>query len=149
MERSLGGRIRIGLPRLISRTCCAEAQIVRYPMGRKQYNGGVPKAFPAEMLWGKLEELYRPRILEVGDVRAFLRKAAEWVWFYNMERVHLGRGMEGKTPWEKFQEIYGVSGVEPVFPVVLLDDLSVLYVTQFLPKMDGVGQSLLKRYTPG
>ncbi len=41
-----------------------------------------------------------------------------------------------------------MSDVEPVFPVVLLDDLSVLYVTQFLPEMKGVGQSLLKRYTP-
>ena len=84
------------------------AQMVRYPMGRKQYNGRVERSHRTDD-----EELYRPRILEVGDVRAFLEVAAEWVWFYNMERVHLGRGMEGKTPWEKFQEIYGVSGVRP------------------------------------
>lgn len=44
-------------------------------------------------------------------------------------------GWRGKAPREKFQEISGVSAVEPVFPVVLPDDLSVLYITQIPLKM--------------
>lgn len=118
------------------------AQMVRYPMGRKQYNGRVERSHRMDD-----EEFYVPRILEMGDVRQFLVEAARWIWFYNMKRAHFGAGMGGKTPWERFVELYGVPEEPPSFPVVLLDDLAVMYTTQFLPAPPQTGQHVLQRYT--
>ncbi|MCF6192592.1 MAG: hypothetical protein L3J76_05620 [Candidatus Hydrothermae bacterium] len=42
-------------------------------------------------------------------------------------------------------ELYGAPEEPPSFPVVLLDDLAVMYTTQFLPAPPRVGQHVLQR----
>ena len=59
-------------------------------------------------------------------------RESQWVVKYNVRRKHYGVGKEGKTPLERFCELYGCPEVVE-FPVLLLDDLATRYVLTYLP----------------
>ena len=100
---------------------------VRYPVGKKEWNGRVERSHRTDD-----EEFYRRRLLEFGDMDAFLKGALEWVVKYNVRRKHYGVGMKGRTPLERFYEIHGCPEVVDL-PVVMLDDLATLFVLTYLP----------------
>lgn len=96
------------------------AQLARYPKGRKGYNGRVERSHRTDD-----EEFYVPLLGQMEDVGSLLRVACGWQAYYNLCRAHGGRGMEGKTPYEKLRELgYAVPEEFALFPVVLLDTVS-------------------------
>ncbi len=54
-----------------------------------------------------------------------LRKAAGWVYYYNLVRPHFGAGMRGKAPLAKLRELgIAVSEEFALFPPLILDRIS-------------------------
>ena len=58
-------------------------KLVRYPPGRRQYNGRVERSHRTDD-----EEFYRPCLLSIHSREEFLRMAARWVYFYNALRPY-------------------------------------------------------------
>lgn len=50
------------------------AQLVRFPLGRKGYNGRVERSHRTDD-----EEFYLPLLMSIGDERELVRRAAQWV----------------------------------------------------------------------
>lgn len=96
------------------------ARLARIPLGRKGYNGRVERSHRTDD-----EEFYIPFLLRIGDTQELLRKAAGWVFFYNLVRPHYGHGMGGKPPFAKLRELgYDVPERFALFPPLLLDTIS-------------------------
>ena len=97
-----------------------QGALCRYPKGRKQYNGRVERSHRTDD-----EEFYRPYLSQAHDTTQFLALAARWVYFYNVERVHLGAGMGGNPPLTVLREL-GYTGPDQIalFPPILLDQIS-------------------------
>jgi transposase len=95
-------------------------QLKRYPLGRKGYNGRVERSLRADD-----EEFYRPYLLSMQDEDDTLNLAARWVYFYNVQRPHLGEGMDKQTPLEVLRRL-GYNGPDQIalFPPLLLDEIS-------------------------
>ncbi len=96
-----------------------DARLVRYPPGRKEYNGRVERSHRADD-----EEFYRPYLTTVTDTQAFLRLAARWVYFYNLVRPPLGAGMNERTPLQALRDSdYQGPDTDTIalFPPLLLD----------------------------
>jgi hypothetical protein len=74
------------------------------------------------------------------DERELLRRAAQWVYYYNVERLHMGEGMEEVSPWRKLREL-GVKVPKEfaVLPPIVLDRISTDWVL-------GPGNHLLTHY---
>ena len=113
----------------------------RYPLGRKGYNGRVERRHRTDD-----EEFYRPYLLQVHNVRRFLKFSAHWVYVYNVLRPHSGVGMDHQPPLAVLQRL-GYTGDERIalFPPVLLDDISTDLLLSCCPE---TGNDLLVHYTP-
>ena len=60
---------------------------------------------------------------EGEDRRGVLKDGPEMA--YNVERLHFGVGMDGKTPMEKLRELgFDLLDEFATFPVVLLDEVA-------------------------
>jgi transposase-like protein len=95
-------------------------QLKRYPLGRKGYNGRVERSHRADD-----EEFYRPYLLSMQDENDTLALAARWVYFYNVQRPHLGEGMDKQTPLEVLHRLgYNGSDQIALFPPALLGTIS-------------------------
>ncbi len=91
------------------------AELVRFPLGRKGYNGRVERSHCTDD-----KEFY---LLTIHDKRELVKRAAQWV--YNVERPHTGKGMGGVSPWRKLREL-GVQVPKEfaVLPPIVLDSIS-------------------------
>jgi hypothetical protein len=103
------------------------ARHVRYPVGRKEYNGRVERSHRTDD-----EDFYLRTSQHFQNLEEFMNGALEWLVEYNVNRFHYGKGMDGLTPLEAFCKHYGCPDVVE-FPLVLLDDLSTMFVLTFLP----------------
>ncbi len=112
------------------------ARLVRFPLGRKGYNGRVERSHRTDD-----EEFYLPLLLTLKDEGELLRRAAQWLYYYNVERPHTGEGMEGQSPWRKLRQLgVRVSQTFAVLPPIVLDRISTDWVL-------GPGNNLLTHYT--
>jgi transposase len=92
----------------------------RYPKGRKQYNGRVERSHRTDD-----EELYRPYLLRANDTTQYLSLAARWIYFYNVQRFHLGAGMDHQPPLVVLRRLgYNDSDRIALLPPILLDPIS-------------------------
>jgi hypothetical protein len=73
------------------------------------------------------------------DERQLLRRAAQWVYYYNVERGHSGVGMDGVSPWQKLRQLE-VPVEFAVLPPIVLDRIATDWVL-------GPGNDLLTHYT--
>jgi len=74
------------------------AVLTRYPKGRKGYNGRVERSHRTDD-----EEFYIPCLLDIQDETGLLRKAAAWLYYYNLKRLHQGVGMRSLAPFARLQ----------------------------------------------
>jgi len=72
------------------------------------------------------EEFYRLEKNHFKDLKDFLKKSAEWVYYYNFDRTH--DGLDGKTPVEALKTLYPEIPSQILFlpPVVLDDKITLL-----------------------
>ncbi len=100
------------------------AQLVRFPVGRKGYNGRVERSHRTDD-----EEFYLPLLLKMRDERELVKRAAQWVYYSNVEREHSGEGMGGVSPWRKLVQL-GVKVPKEfaLFPPIVLDRISTDWV---------------------
>jgi len=114
-------------------------KLVRYPPGRKQYNGRVERSHRTDD-----EEFYRSYLLSIQNREQFLRMAARWVYFYNVLRPHLGAGMDGKPPVDVLYRL-GYNGEKQIalLPPIILDPISADLLLACDSK---VGNDLLAQY---
>lgn len=111
------------------------AKLVRFPLGRKGYNGRVERSHRTDD-----EEFYLPLLVQIGDERELVRRAAQWVYYYNVERPHSGAGMDGLSPWQKLRQLGVRVPVEfAVMPPIVLDGIATAWVL-------GPGNDLLTHY---
>jgi len=111
------------------------AHLARIPKGRKGYNGRVERSHRSDD-----EEFYIPFLLSIQNEQEFLDKAASWEYFSNLVRPHYGKGMEGKTPFEKLKELgYDLPQGFAVFPPIMLDAISTDWLLE-------TGNDLLAHY---
>ena len=105
-------------------------------MGRKGYNGRVERSHRTDD-----EEFSLPLLQSIRDERELVKLAARWVYYYNVQRPHMGEGMEGLSPWQKLTQL-GVRVPEEfaVLPPIVLDGISTGWVL-------GPGNDLLTHYT--
>ena len=112
------------------------AELVRFPLGRKGYNGRVERSHRTDD-----EEFYLPLLLTLRDERELVKRAAQWVYYYNVERAHTGVGMGGVSPWRRLRELGVNVPVEfALLPPIVLDGISTDWVL-------GPGNDLLTHYT--
>jgi hypothetical protein len=96
------------------------AALLRIPRGRREYNAVVERTHRTDD-----EEFYIPKIPLVKDRENFLYRAMQWTYYFNMHRVHCGRGMMGQTPYQRAKRLH-----KPLlphiccFPPFILDALS-------------------------
>jgi len=76
------------------------ARLTKIPPGKKGYNGRVERSHRTDD-----EEFYIPHLEGIHNGRELLRRAAGWIYFYNLVRPHYGKGMEGKPPFQKLLEL--------------------------------------------
>ena len=97
-----------------------QGQLKRYPLGRKGYNGRVERSHRADD-----EEFYRPYLLPMQDENDTLTLAARWVYFYNVQRPHFGKGMNKQPPLTVLRRL-GYNGPDQIalFPPILLGTIS-------------------------
>jgi transposase len=111
------------------------AELVRFPLGRKGYNGRVERSHRTDD-----EEFYLPLLERIRDERELVKRAAQWVYYYNVERAHMGEGMGGRSPWRTLRELGVKVPVEfALFPPIVLDRISTDWVL-------GPGNNLLTHY---
>jgi len=119
-----------------------DAQLMRYPMGRKGYNGRVERSHRTDD-----EEFYRPYLLHIDTVADFLAFAQNWTYFYNALRPHFGHDMNARTPLAVLKSLgYTGSNAIAAFPPLLLDKISSDLLLACDPE-DGI--DLLAHYSPG
>jgi transposase len=97
-----------------------QAELRRYPMGRKGYNGRVERSHRTDD-----EEFYAPYLLQARTQEDFLALSYRWLYVYNVLRPHFGIGMEGCTPFTALRNS-GYTGGEQIalLPPILLDPIS-------------------------
>jgi len=97
------------------------ATLARYPKGRKGYNGRVERSHRTDD-----EEFYIPCLLDIKDDAGLLRKAAAWLYYYNLRRPHQGVGMRGLPPGQRLQwrRKHRFPRSLALLPPVLLDTIS-------------------------
>ena len=96
------------------------ADLRRYPLGRKGYNGRVERSHRTDD-----EEFYRPYLLHAKDTTHLLTLALHWLYFYNVIRPHFGKGMNRKPPLEVLNHLgYNGPATVAAMPPILLDEIS-------------------------
>lgn len=116
------------------------AQLARYPKGRKGYNGRVERSHRTDD-----EEFYRPYLLNIHSVQEFLAYAHKWTYFYNALRPHFGHDMHENPPLAVMQDLgYPCPKLIAAFPPILLDDISTDLLCDCYPE-DGI--DVLAQYT--
>lgn len=71
--------------------------------------------------------IYLPLLLTIQDEQQLVKRAAQWVYYYNVERP--GAGMDGKSPLEKLWELgVRVPKEFAVLPPIVLDRISTDWV---------------------
>ncbi len=82
-----------------------------------------------------------PLLLTLKDEQELVKRAAQWVYYYNVERPHSGVGMDGQSPWRKLRQLgVQVPAEFAVLPPIVLDSISTDWVL-------GPGNHLLPHYT--
>ena len=96
------------------------AQLYRYPLGRKGYNGRVERSHRTDD-----EEFYAPYLLQINDVSDLMVWAQRWIYVYNSLRPHFGHGMDQQTPLQVLHRL-GYTGSDNIvlLPPLLLDPIS-------------------------
>ncbi len=114
------------------------ARLVRFPLGRKGYNGRVERSHRTDD-----EEFSLPLLMGIKDEGELVQRAAQWLYYYNVERGHTGVGMEGLSPWQKLRGL-GVKVPKEfaVLPPMVLDRISTDWVLD-------LGNDLLTHYKTG
>lgn len=103
-----------------------EAELCRYPLGRKGYNGRVERSHRSDD-----EEFYMPLLLDIKDTEQYLDRAFRWQAFYNLYRPHYGEGMNKQTPIEKLRECgLEVSDTFALPPPIVLDGIASQIIAQ-------------------
>jgi transposase len=96
------------------------AQLRRYPMGRKGYNGRVERSHRTDD-----EEFYSPYLLQMQSASDLLTWSQRWIFVYNTLRPHFGIGMDMQTPLMALRRLgYTGSSDIALLPPVLLDPIS-------------------------
>jgi transposase len=96
------------------------AQLRRYPMGRKGYNGRVERSHRTDD-----EEFYAPYLLQMRSASDLLAWSQRWLFVYNTLRPHFGIGMNQQTPLMTLRRLgYTGSNDIALLPPVLLDPIS-------------------------
>lgn len=86
------------------------------------------------------EEFSLPLLMSIRDERELVRRAAQWVYYYNVERPHSGVGMDGVSPWRKLRELGLQAPVEfALLPPVVCDRIAAHWLL-------GPGNDLLTYY---
>ena len=100
------------------------AELCRYPLGRKGYNGRVERLHRSDD-----EEFYMPMLLDMRSQAEYLERAFQWQAFYNLYRPHYGAGMDGQSPMEKLRS-FGLDFKDTfaLMPPILLDKVAGLIV---------------------
>jgi transposase len=71
------------------------------------------------------EEFYIPSGKRFRDKENFLYFALKYIWRYNTDREHFGKGMEGRTPLRKLKESYShLNQNICLFPPFILDEIA-------------------------
>lgn len=96
------------------------AQLRRYPLGRKGYNGRVERSHRTDD-----EEFYAPYLLRMHSASDLLTWSQRWLFVYNTLRPHLGAGMNQQPPLMTLRRLgYTGSSNIALLPPVLLDPIS-------------------------
>ena len=116
-----------------------DADLRRYPLGRKGYNGRVERSHRTDD-----EEFYGPYLPKAKHTGDLLSLALHWVYFYNVTRPHFGKQMNREPPLEVLGTL-GPNGPGSVaaLPPTLLDEISTDLVLACDPE---TGNDLLARY---
>ena len=94
--------------------------LLRYPMGRKEYNGRVERSHRTDD-----EDFYRPYLMQATCDQHLLHLAARWLYFYNVLRPHLGKQMAKSTPLQVLHRL-GYNGDDRIalLPPIPLGSIS-------------------------
>lgn len=104
-----------------------KAKMTRIPKGRAYKNGVVERSHRTDD-----EEFYLPYLAKINSPDNFLYQALKWLYYYNSERAHFGRGMDGMSPFEKLKLLRPkIKKDITLFPPYLLDKLVPIYL--YLP----------------
>jgi len=115
------------------------ATLLRIAKGKPNENAFVERVHRTDD-----EEFYLLKLREVKNVEDFIDKAFHWNFYYNYSRGHSGKGMDGKTPFQKAKE--EMDTLNPTiccFPPLILDKL--LKDHKILEKISG-GNNVLTHY---
>ena len=95
------------------------AELLRIKKGAPQENAYVERVHKSDD-----SEFYIPRLRGVESVDEFLKLAHRWNVFYNLERPHSGKNMNGNTPFEKAKSLLPTLNTRiALMPPLLLDSL--------------------------
>ncbi len=93
------------------------ARLAQIPLGRKEHNGRVDRSHRTDD-----EEFYLPFLGQAQTEEGWLRKGAGWVYYYNLERPHDGKGMERRPSFRVLRELgYDLPEEFALSPPVVLD----------------------------
>jgi len=107
--------------------------LLNIPPREKQFNTFVERSHRTDD-----EEFYAVNLSRATSRSLFMQMAQDWIFYYNYQRPHFGRGMKGRTPFEVLRDFRtGVSPAIGAMPVVLLDRLS-LYLDDCLCKVSSI-----------
>ncbi|ACX52299.1 Integrase catalytic region [Ammonifex degensii KC4] len=96
-----------------------DCQLLNIPAGRKEANGYVERSHRTDD-----EEFYIPYLAGIRSQKDFLISAQRWILYYNYQRPHLGRELNGKTPMEIATSLSHYHPAIGAMPVVVLDHLA-------------------------
>jgi len=89
------------------------------------------------------EEFYIPLLSSINSERKLLQYAAKWIYWYNVKRPHFGKGMDGRSPFEKLKDLgYNLPEEFALLPPIILDDVSTFWAVRG-------GNNLLTPYISG
>jgi len=98
----------------------------RAPKGRKGYQGRVERSHKTDD-----EEFYIPLLSSINSERKLLQYAAKWIYWYNVKRSHFGKGMDGRSPFEKLKDLgYNLPEEFALLPPIILDDVSTFWAVR-------------------
>lgn len=94
--------------------------LMRIRKGHKEDNAFVERSHRTDD-----EEFYVPQGKKFKDKENFLYFALKYIWRYNTDREHTGRGMDGKTPLRRLKELYShLNQNICLFPPFILDEIA-------------------------
>ena len=95
-------------------------RLMRIRKGHKEDNAFVERSHRTDD-----EEFYIPQGKRIKDKEQFLAFALKYMWRYNTDREHFGRGMNNKTPYNKLKETHShINQNICLFPPFILDEVA-------------------------